>query len=150
MFVHQLLPAARQRLAIVTEATPLAKLAGVLDLEHIDLAVVCNSDGHIVGVVTDSDVVHCLSGCEQRHPHACLTPAASVMSSEVLSCRPEEELRDVWPIMRERGLRHVPIIDESGKPVGVLYANDALAALLSEAETAEKALEDYFFGIGYG
>ena len=51
--------------------------------------------------------------------------------------------------MRERGLKHVPVVDQASRPVGVLYARDALQRLLEETEAEELLLRDYVLGIGY-
>jgi hypothetical protein len=51
--------------------------------------------------------------------------------------------------MRQGGLKHVPVIDEEDRPLGVLYARDALQALLTEVESEELLLRDYVLGVGY-
>lgn len=51
--------------------------------------------------------------------------------------------------MKERGFRHVPVIDEGGRPVGVIYAQDAFMTLLQETKYEESLLRDYVMGIGY-
>jgi CBS domain-containing protein len=65
------------------------------------------------------------------------------MTRDVTCCRPADLLTDVWSIMKERGLKHVPIVDESTRPLGVLYARDALQVLLREVEYEELLLRDY-------
>lgn len=150
MFVHQLLPAARGRLAIVTDQTSLNRVAQVLNVEHINLAVVCDPDGRMMGVITDSDVVRCIARCEQSHDRACQLNAVAAMTRDVLACRLDDDLRGLWAIMKTRGLRHIPVIDDSGKPAGVLYARDALSALLGESEFHEREIRDYVFGSEHG
>ena len=71
------------------------------------------------------------------------------MTREVTCCRPEDLLTYVWSIMKERGLKHVPIVDKSARPLGVLYARDALQVLLREVEYEELLLRDYVMGVGY-
>lgn len=51
--------------------------------------------------------------------------------------------------MKDRGLKHVPVIDAESRPLGVLYARDALQELLKEVEYEELLLRDYVMGIGY-
>jgi CBS domain-containing protein len=51
--------------------------------------------------------------------------------------------------MRERGLQRVPVLDEGRRPLGIIYAREALQALLSEAENEEELLRDYVSGMGY-
>jgi CBS domain-containing protein len=68
---------------------------------------------------------------------------------DVTYCRTQEILLDVWSIMRERGLQRVPILDEARRPLGIIYAREALQALLSESEGNEELLHDYISGVGY-
>ncbi len=35
-------------------------------------------------------------------------------------CRPPDWLPDVWATMRERGLKHIPVLDDASRPLGVL------------------------------
>jgi hypothetical protein len=47
------------------------------------------------------------------------------------------------------GLQRVPILDEARRPLGIIYAREALQALLSESEDNEELLHDYISGVGY-
>jgi predicted transcriptional regulator len=73
----------------------------------------------------------------------------SIMTRDVSYCRTHEILLDVWSMMRERGLQRVPILDEARRPLGIIYAREALQALLSESEDNEELLHDYISGVGY-
>jgi CBS domain-containing protein len=78
-----------------------------------------------------------------------MAPACVIMTREVVVCRPGDRLDKIWSIMKERGLKHIPVIDEKSRPLGVLYALDALQSLLGEVEYEEQLLRDYVMGIGY-
>ena len=52
-------------------------------------------------------------------------------------------------MMAKRGFAHVPVIDEHSKPLGVIYARDALRALLADKKYEASLLRDYIMGIGY-
>lgn len=58
-------------------------------------------------------------------------------------------LLDVWSVMRERGLQRIPIVDDGRRPIGIIYAREALQALLSEAENQDELLRDHISGVGY-
>ena len=72
------------------------------------------------------------------------------MTRDVDYCRTDEALLDVWSLMRERGLQRVPILDEARRPLGIIYAREALQALLSESENEDELLRDYISGSGIG
>jgi CBS domain-containing protein len=79
----------------------------------------------------------------------CTAAVATVMTKDVTYCRPGDLLHDVWSIMKERGLLHVPVVGEDFRPLGVINARDALLALLEGSEYEESLLRDYVMGIGY-
>ena len=52
-------------------------------------------------------------------------------------------------MMKARGLQRIPVVDQVGNPVGIIYARDALQALLGEVESDETLLRDYVMNVGY-
>jgi CBS domain-containing protein len=146
MFIEAMLPTTRDRLAAIRHDAPLKDAARLLARAEINLVVVCNADARFAGVITKTDVVRHLSHCEGV---GSTVAASTVMTSEVTCCRPGDLLEDVWSIMREHHLKHVPVIDAGSRPIGVLYARDALQVLLSKVQHKELLLRDYVMGIGY-
>jgi CBS domain-containing protein len=51
--------------------------------------------------------------------------------------------------MKVRDLKHVPVVGEKSRPLGLLHARDILQVLLSEAESEDALLRDYVMGVGY-
>jgi CBS domain-containing protein len=146
MYVDNVLTVARTRLATISENALLKEAAELLNDRHINLVVACNVDGQMVGVVSKTDIVRRISGCLGS---GCTAAVATVMTREVVYCRPTELLMDVWSLMKERNVLHVPVVGADDKPTGVLNARDALQALMSEVEHEESLLRDYVLGIGY-
>ena len=124
MFVKQVLPEACARLVTVGTDALVTKVATLLSGGH-DLVVIAASDGTMAGVVTKTDLVRLLSNC---HVDVCMVLASTAMTREVTYCRPADSLQDVWSLMKERGFRHIPIIDDGSRPVGVITAREALQA----------------------
>jgi CBS domain-containing protein len=145
MFVDTLLRAAREHLVTIAEDAPLIEAAGLLH-SGTDLAIVCRADGAVVGVVTKTDVVDQISHCQGA---SCTCALSTVMSRDVLLCRPGESLLELWEKMKARGLKNVPLVDQDSQPLGVVTARDALQVLLAEAESEEILLRDYVMGFGY-
>jgi CBS domain-containing protein len=71
------------------------------------------------------------------------------MTRTVVLCRPSDLLHDVWLIMKARGLKNIPVVDEDSRPIGVLNARDALEALLKDVEYEEVLLREYVMCVGY-
>ena len=136
---------AGSRLVTIGADALLVDAAKLLSDTHISL-VVCDADGAMVGVITKTDIVQKLGRCEES---ACTIAVADVMSRDVTYCRPTDDLSSVLSMMAKRGFAHVPVIDEHSKPLGVIYARDALRALLADKKYEASLLRDYIMGIGY-
>jgi CBS domain-containing protein len=89
MFVEELLPKARERLVTIADDALLIEAATLLQAE-IELVIVCNSEGLLLGVITKTDIVKQISQCQGA---SCMAKAAAVMTRDVLLC----EARDLLP-----------------------------------------------------
>jgi CBS domain-containing protein len=146
IIVERMLPAARKRLVTIGDDAPLIDAAKLLGDLHTDLVIVCSSDKLLAGVITKTDVVRQISLCRGS---SCTTATSTVMTRTVIRCHPGDLLHDVWSIMKERGLKNIPVVDEDCRPIGVLNARDALEALLEDVEYEEVLLRDYVMCVGY-
>ena len=145
MFVEQILPRARERLAVVDVGTPVRDAADLMAKSHIDMIVVCSA-GVVAGVVTKTDIVAQVS---QGLGSGFGAPVETIMTRDVTHCRATDLLRDVWLVMKERGFHRIPVVDERHNPVGIVYTRDALQGLLTEVEIEDELLRDYVSGVGY-
>jgi CBS domain-containing protein len=146
MNVKDILSVAHEHLVTISHKAQLVEVAGLLGGGRVDLVVVCQDAGKMVGVVTRTDIVSRISLC---NGHACLASVASVMSRDVTYCRPVDALEAVWDRMKQRGHVHIPVVDQADRPLGTLNARDVLQALLRGSEYEEGLLRDYVMGVGY-
>jgi CBS domain-containing protein len=123
MFVRQLLSEARNRLITIGTDARLVDAARALSGAKSELLVVCDPDGKAVGVITKADIVRRISHCQGA---ACRTTSVEAMTKEVVLCQPSDRLSEVWSKMKQHGVRHIPIIDEESRPVGMINARDTL------------------------
>lgn len=146
MLVEETVPAARQRLVTLADSAPLIEAARLLRHADTDLVVACGPEGLLTGVITKTDVISQISQCQGC---GCTVAISSVMTREVMVCRPGDWLNEVWSNMKARKLKNVPITDQDFRPLGVLNARDALQALMQEVEDEEALLRDYVMCVGY-
>jgi CBS domain-containing protein len=146
MRVERILSIALQRLITIRDDALLADAAKLLSSTHKALLVVCNPDGVMVGVISKTDVVRQIAHCQGV---SCTMSVAAVMTRDVTYCHPNDVLKDVLSIMKERGFVHVPVVNQESKPVGVINARDALQVLLEEVEYDGSFIRDYIMGTGY-
>lgn len=145
MFIEGLLAQARERLVVIGDGAPLIEAAKLLD-NGADLVPVCDAAGRLAGVITKTDVVAQISGCQGV---SCTTAAALVMTRDVVTCQSKDALTDVWARMKERHIKNLPVVDETYRPLGVVHARDILQVLLSESKIEEALLRDYVMNVGY-
>jgi CBS domain-containing protein len=82
---------------------------------------VVDESGRAVGVVTDRDV--CLAALSSLRPLSEI-PVVAAISKELVSATEEASVDDVAKLMREHQIRRVPIVDEAGRPVGIVSLAD--------------------------
>jgi CBS domain-containing protein len=144
--VQHILEGARKRLVVLSREAPVCEAAQILADSKTPLVVVCDNEGIAVGVVSKSDIVKAFAGARAD---AVKMSTGDVMTHSVLSCHRDQTLQLVWDAMSTRSIRSVPVIDDSGRPQGVVHARDLARALLNEVSEEEVLLRDYVLGIGY-
>jgi len=104
-------------------AAPEATILDVVKLmaaHNIGLVVVVEEGGRPVGVVSERDVVRALArGVE-------LTEKALNVGTrgDLLTARPDEEVYSVVKKMQKQGTRHILVVDDVGRLVGVVSIRD--------------------------
>jgi CBS domain-containing protein len=130
-------------MVIAVDAT-LRTAASALSNPHIGLLVVCEENRKVAGVVTKSDLVRHLASVGVAD-----APVRNLMSRDIVSCRPEDELYATWQEMAAQNLQNVPVLSTNSTPVGVLDIRDALKVLFEQEERQERLLINYIAGVGY-
>ena len=118
---------ATRRTAITIEADQTIRAAAEL-MDHLGVgALAVTEEGHLVGVVTDRDLV--------RRGIARSVPAEaridSMMSTPPVSIDAEADLHDAYGLFRTHGLRRLVVVHE-GRPVGMITVDALLVDLTDE------------------
>ena len=87
------------------------------------------SDGRLEGMITDRDITMAALTKGQRLDQL---PVEGAMSKHVLVVHPEESVEGAERLMREGQVRRLPVVDNAGRPVGLVSIND-LARLSAKA-----------------
>jgi len=99
-------------------------------LKHsVGCLVVINANEQIAGILSEQDIVRKVVA-PQADP--ALTRVAAVMTRDVIACTSETELARVEKIMAERGIRHVPVV-ENGRLKGMISSRDVMSQQLRHA-----------------
>ena len=106
---------------------------------RIGAVVVAGSDGKVLGILSERDIVRALSA---RGNAALETPVAEVMTRKVVTCSLQDKLVDLMQRMTEGKFRHFPVV-EDGRLVGIISIGDVVKSRLEQMEQESNALRDY-------
>jgi CBS domain-containing protein len=113
-------------LLAVEPETSLADVARRMRLEDCGSAAVMQQ-GRLLGIVTERDLVQAIA--DGIDPQA--TTAGRFMSADPTTASPGDDVAVVAMRMIALGIRHLPVVDAAGAPIGMLSARGLAAALES-------------------
>ncbi len=92
-----------------------------------------------VGMVTDRDIVVFAVATGAPDPGA--RHVGDIMSRSVTTARESEDLLDTLKLMRGRGVRRLPVVDEDGALVGLATFDDMLEHVAGEVAELSALVE---------
>lgn len=119
----------------------------ILDLirtlvEHNIGATVVEEGGRPIGIVSERDILRLTA----RGPtDLALIPARSLMTRDLVTSAPDDDLDRVMHLMTDHRVRHLPILDD-GRLVGIVSIGDVVNRLRSEIEDTNRHLMSYIAG----
>jgi CBS domain-containing protein len=124
--------------ACVTPQTTVSDAARIMKEKHVGMLPVVEAAGsdRLVGVVTDRDITirHVAEGHDNP---GC--PVREAMSTDIATCSPKDDIKDVMKAMATEQVRRIPIVDERGSLVGVVAQADV--AMEADDDDAGKTVE---------
>ena len=127
-----------QKVVTVSPDATVRDLLGLL-AEHNVGALVVSADGEsVVGIVSERDVVRRL------HSDTELLSATveSIMTGDVRTCSPGDELDDLMSLMSQRRIRHVPVCD-GDRLVGIVSIGDVVKHKIDALQFERDQLDSY-------
>jgi CBS domain-containing protein len=73
------------------------------------------------------------------------TPVQQIMSSPVITVRPEQSVAECMQLMTNRRVRHLPVVERE-RVVGVLSIGDLVRSVVEEQQQTIEQLEQYIHG----
>jgi CBS domain-containing protein len=108
----------------VDPETTLAEVARRMRTDDSD-SVAVMSDGRLVGIITERDLVRAIAdGLDPQQ-----AGAEVVMTADPATVDADEEVAMVAVKMMRLGVRHLPVVDKAGEPVGLVSARNLVGVL---------------------
>lgn len=111
--------------------------------EHKCGSLLVTEDTQLQGIITERDVLSRVVAVS-RDPAA--TPVLAVMTQEIAVCTPQTSIEEARTVMRNRRIRHLPVVDERDKLIGVVSIGDLNAHRLEGQEKTIHLLHEYLYG----
>ena len=127
------------RVVAVGPDDSIERVVATLARERIGAVLVRDSAGHVLGVLSERDVVRGLG----QHGAALLQMSAnSLMTRSVVYCTPEDTIDEVMQRMTQRRFRHLPVLDD-GRLMGMISIGDVVKIRIAETELEAESLKAY-------
>ena len=108
----------------VDPETPIAEVAREMQMNDSD-SVAVMSGGRLVGIITERDLVRAIAeGVDPQQVRANV-----LMTADPATVDADEDVAVVAVKMMRLGVRHLPVVNKAGKPVGLVSARNLVAML---------------------
>lgn len=97
---------------------------------------IVDGDGRLIAIVTDRDIA--MAAYTQGVPLAQI-PVSRVSSKTVFAVRESAPIEHVEGLMREKQVRRVPVVDDAGRPTGLVSIGDLARHLTANAGRTKAA-----------
>lgn len=145
----------------VTPETPVSEIAKILHARHVSGVPVVNTDGDLVGIVSEGDLITHVDAIgsepqprswwlrlfgdrtslaeEYAKAHARL--ARDVMTKDVVTVDEDTPLRDVARLLERHRIKRLPVV-RGGKLVGIVTRGNLVQVLATSPATAPLSADD--------
>ena len=139
MLVSDLLESKGAIVATIDREATVGQAVADLARHRIGALVVSPDGNRIEGIVSERDIVRHLS---DLHTELLAEPVASIMSTSVRVCSPDDDVESIMNLMTEHRIRHVPVVDH-GRLCGIISIGDVVKSRMRELVKDRDELMEY-------
>ena len=142
MTVRDILKQKGPQVYTIGDEKKVADAIEVLVNNNIGSLLVLNTNGKIVGIITERDVLN----LSHKLPDGFRSVNVNeVMTKDVIVAEPDDEMDYIEAVMTENHIRHLPII-ENKVLVGMISIGDIVKNQIQKFRSENKYLMDYISG----
>ena len=147
--------------AAVRETAGYKDILAVMRQRHVSAVPVLDSAGHLVGVVSEADLLLKEIGTEALAGHrisagrradqskASGVTAADLMSTPAVAIGPQESVATAARRMHDRRVKRLPVVDEKGLLVGIMSRVDVLSVFARPDEEIRDEVVKKIIGVEF-
>ncbi len=138
MTVSAILKHKGTKVMTIAPSTTVTEALKMMTERNIGSAVVCDSAGGVVGILSERDIVRALS---RNGPAAFESTVDGFMTDKVKTCAPDDTVKHVMTVMTIGKFRHLPVVVD-GRLSGILSIGDVVKYRLDEAQLEIDVMRD--------
>jgi len=119
----------KDNILAVDPSTPVIEAVKKMCERNVGSVLITDESGKLVGIFTERDLLRLVAQGKSLNE-----PISKYMTTKLIVAKPDDAVPKVASIMIEKWIRHIPVVNEEGKPVGVLSIRDVLRYLVASSE----------------
>lgn len=123
----------------VTPHQTVAEVVKVLVANRIGAVPVVDEDGLLLGIISERDII---LGLSEQAGAVLALPAEQLMTRQVKTCSPEDQLVEIMQVMTLQRVRHLPVV-RNGALHGIISIGDVVKQRLDELQFETDELRRY-------
>jgi CBS domain-containing protein len=123
-----------RRVFAVAPDTPALEVAGTLAQRRLGCAPVVDGHRHVLGIVTETDFLDLVVRALHEYPPVAVN---AYMTPEPVTTRPDRPLAQAEAEMIRRHVRHMPVVDDDERLIGLITHRDVLRWRSSVVEAGD-------------
>ncbi len=139
--VQDILANKSQRLLSIGPEESSLNAAVLMNRNNVGSLLVMNGKT-VVGIITERDLLQRVLA-QERDPGS--TPVDDVMTAEVFCCCPETTIEEARTVMKNRCIRHLPVVGKGGRLHGLVSIGDLNARDVDGQELTIHVMNETIF-----
>lgn len=130
----------------ISDEAPLSEAIDKLRENHISALVVVDHSGHMVGLISQTDLLRAWQQAT-NDPNTMSSPVSAFMTRDVISCAPHKSLDYAMRTLNQHKIHRLVVVEsrDGGRfvsdrmmPVGIVSQTDIVRALIGKLGSAEE------------
>lgn len=118
-------------LVTILSDAPAMNAVTLLNQHNIGALPVRDPSGELVGIISERDIIRSLSESNLGLDNMTVE---NLMTPDVATCGPDDDVTRVLEIMDERQIRHIPVL-VAGRLSNIISSRDVITAALGESKS---------------
>ena len=124
MKVSRILATKSERIITIADYATIRTAVSHLAEHKIGALIVINESGSLCGILSERDIVRWSAMNEDVFSQS----VRDVMTHNVVVGLPQDDIMSVAHVMTERRFRHLPVVDENKRVIGMISIGDVMKA----------------------